>query len=198
MRQITIKFSNRVFYTFVLIGVLILAGVIVYAYGGNQPSVVGHSADEIEPPTGCSSNQVLQWSGSAWQCVNLLDPNSIQISGIGRMYDGEVRGCQGTVDRVKYQAAIRDNKGVLEIRFSAQRYNRDTGWQRTDSLIDSAHYPNTETSLNENEGTLSVTDITEYGDSGPSSYTLMLNCDLFNKSCFTYSCFYFDSWTDIY
>ena len=197
MRQITIKFSNRVFYTFVLIGVLILAGVIVYAYGGNQPSVVGHSADEIEPPTGCSSNQVLQWSGSAWQCVNLLDPNSIQISGIGRMYDGELRGCQMTSSGYgKYQEAIRNNNGVLEIRISGSQAYKDSGWQRSHGASTPGGTFFT-ASLNVGTGVLSM-------NLGPSdsdeAVPLTLLCDLLTKkvSCGGDPCFYFDSWTDLY
>jgi hypothetical protein len=71
MRQIIFKFSNRAWYTFITIGILLLIGVGVYAYGGTQPSVVGHTFGEIQPPTGCTSNQVLQWSGSAWRCATL-------------------------------------------------------------------------------------------------------------------------------
>ncbi|MFH1152001.1 MAG: hypothetical protein V1788_02655 [Nanoarchaeota archaeon] len=65
MRQITIKFSNRVMYTFILFGVLILLsiGFAVYAYGGSSPSVVGHSVGEMD------------WSGT----VPVLNVNSIKL-----------------------------------------------------------------------------------------------------------------------
>ncbi len=54
-------FSNKTFYTLVVIGILIVTGIGVYAYNsGMSPSVMGHSADEIEgvcktDGTGCPS-----------------------------------------------------------------------------------------------------------------------------------------------
>lgn len=70
--RITININKR--YAYVLIGLLILsAGIfIVNAYGGNQPSVAGHSINEVAPPTDCADTQVLSYySTSGWVCVNL-------------------------------------------------------------------------------------------------------------------------------
>ncbi|MFH1151512.1 MAG: hypothetical protein ABIJ14_00040 [Nanoarchaeota archaeon] len=55
MRQITIgkinlQLSNRAIYTLTAMMFVVLVGIgfTVYAYGGSSPSVVGHSAGEIE------------------------------------------------------------------------------------------------------------------------------------------------------
>jgi hypothetical protein len=58
MREITFKFSNRVWYTFIAIGVLLLIGVGVYAYGGTQPTLVGHSAGELSLSGGVNGDAI--------------------------------------------------------------------------------------------------------------------------------------------
>lgn len=48
-KKINFNFSDRWLYTLIAIGILLLAGVGVYAYNsGGPPSEFGHSADEIE------------------------------------------------------------------------------------------------------------------------------------------------------
>jgi hypothetical protein len=71
-RQINIKinFTNRWLYTLIAIGILAIIGVGIYAYGTNNPSVFGHSASELAPPTGCTSGQLLQYNGNTWVCSN--------------------------------------------------------------------------------------------------------------------------------
>ncbi len=50
---IQINLSNRLLYTILAIGVLLIAGIGVYAYGTSDPPTFGHSAGEIdeEDPT---------------------------------------------------------------------------------------------------------------------------------------------------
>ena len=48
VKTIQINLSNKLTYTLTLIGILIVFAWGVIAYGGSQPSVVGHSAGEIE------------------------------------------------------------------------------------------------------------------------------------------------------
>ncbi len=49
VKKIQINMSNKSFYSLIVFGVLILAGIGVYAYNsGADPSVMGHSIDEIE------------------------------------------------------------------------------------------------------------------------------------------------------
>jgi len=70
-RKIQINFTNRWLYTFIAIGILAAVGIGVYAYGTSNPPVFGHSMGELAAPSGCVSNQVLQWSGTSWTCVTL-------------------------------------------------------------------------------------------------------------------------------
>lgn len=67
MRQITFRLSNKMFYTLILIGILIVSSWIVFAYGGNNPPVMGHSLGEIDP---CGDGQILKTSGGSWACVD--------------------------------------------------------------------------------------------------------------------------------
>src|SRR3989304_3181426 len=62
VKQINIVLSNKLFYTFILVGIIFLLAIGVYAYNSayNNPAVMGHSADEIEgvcktDGTGCPS-----------------------------------------------------------------------------------------------------------------------------------------------
>ena len=51
MRQINLQLSNRAIYTLVAMMLVVLVGagiLVVNAYGGSSPSVVGHSAGELE------------------------------------------------------------------------------------------------------------------------------------------------------
>ncbi len=48
VKKIQINMSNKSFYSLIVFGVLILAGIGVYAYGTSNPAVFGHSAGEIE------------------------------------------------------------------------------------------------------------------------------------------------------
>lgn len=50
--------SNRVLYTLIAIGILAIVGIGVYAFGGTQPSVVGHSAGELDLSGGVNGNAV--------------------------------------------------------------------------------------------------------------------------------------------
>jgi len=48
--------------------IIVIVGIgLVVAYGGSQPTVVGHSLGEITMPS-CSEGQVLKMSGGVWAC----------------------------------------------------------------------------------------------------------------------------------
>lgn len=83
--RITVNINKR--YAYLIIGLLILtAGIfIVNAYGGNQPSVVGHSINEVAPPTDCADTQVLSYyKTSGWICTNLpIDTDTWRPRGKG-------------------------------------------------------------------------------------------------------------------
>jgi len=51
--NLSIKFGNKTFYTLIaIISLLIIAGVVYAYHSGSQPSVFGHSAEEIEVEVG--------------------------------------------------------------------------------------------------------------------------------------------------
>ena len=68
--MITIKLSNKVAYTLIAVLAILTISLVVYAFGGNNPSYVGHTFSEIEPPSGCSAGQILSWDGSNWVCID--------------------------------------------------------------------------------------------------------------------------------
>lgn len=70
VKKIQINMSNKSFYSLIVFGVLALVCIGVYAYGGSNPAIHGHSINELAPPVGCSAGQVLGWSGTSWQCVD--------------------------------------------------------------------------------------------------------------------------------
>ena len=57
-KKFQINFSNKLFYTLVAIGIFIAIGIGVYAYGGSQPSVFGHSAGELNLSEGVNGNAI--------------------------------------------------------------------------------------------------------------------------------------------
>jgi len=59
--------SNRLLYTLITIGILVILGVGVYAYT-NPTTKVGHDYSELQP---CGANQILKTNtaGTAWTCV---------------------------------------------------------------------------------------------------------------------------------
>jgi len=71
VKKIQINISNKSFYTFVVAIVLIALGVVVYAQSLPNP---GHTAAQIQPPSGCLAGEVLSWTGTAWDCINVTTP----------------------------------------------------------------------------------------------------------------------------
>jgi hypothetical protein len=61
--------SNKLAYTLIVIALVIGLGVGVIAWGGYNPSVMGHSAGELAAPSGCTANQVLTYNGTTWRCA---------------------------------------------------------------------------------------------------------------------------------
>lgn len=69
-----VKSSNRLVYFLVTLGILVLVGVGVYAYGTTNPAAFGHTMGEMAPPSPCTANQYLQFDGTNWKCVGLPAP----------------------------------------------------------------------------------------------------------------------------
>ena len=68
--NIRINFTNRFLYTFVAFILILIIGVIVFAQTPGVAPNPGHLIDEFAPPTGCGTNQVLQWDGVNWICAD--------------------------------------------------------------------------------------------------------------------------------
>ncbi len=73
MVNININFSNKWLYSLIIIFVVVVAGFVVNAYGGNNPEEMGHTFSEIAPPEGCVAEQFLMWNGSSWVCEDAID-----------------------------------------------------------------------------------------------------------------------------
>jgi hypothetical protein len=65
--HVNINLSNRWFYTIIIIGILAIIGIGVYAYGTSNPSIFGHSLNELER---CAEGQTLIVNESTWICVD--------------------------------------------------------------------------------------------------------------------------------
>jgi len=64
IKKLQINFTDKWFYTFVVVISLIVIGVFVYAVAPNP----GHDITQIAEPSGCSADQFLKWTGSSWTC----------------------------------------------------------------------------------------------------------------------------------
>jgi hypothetical protein len=78
-REVFKNISNKFAYTIITLCIMILLAIGVYAYGTSSPSVFGHSIGEVAPPTSCTANQVLTWTGSAWACTTASVNHAIAI-----------------------------------------------------------------------------------------------------------------------
>jgi len=91
--NIQINFTNRFLYTFVAFIFILIIGVAVYALTPGVAPNPGHLFDEFAPPTGCGTNQVLQWDGTNWVCTDLSSGGSSpwSVSGSTVSYSGDVK-----------------------------------------------------------------------------------------------------------
>jgi hypothetical protein len=81
-REVFKNISNKFAYTIITLCIMILLAIGVYAYGTSSPSVFGHSIGELAPPTSCTANQILTWTGSAWACTTPSSASSTEIDWI--------------------------------------------------------------------------------------------------------------------
>ncbi len=61
--------SNRLAYTIISVLVIILLAMGVYAMTAGVAPNPGHTLDTVSAPTGCAASEILQWTGTAWDCV---------------------------------------------------------------------------------------------------------------------------------
>ncbi len=69
--QINLRFNNRVLYSIIILGVLILITFGVWAFGGNNPSLVGHSAGELDLSAGVNGPVTFKGNVNFWKTVNV-------------------------------------------------------------------------------------------------------------------------------
>lgn len=69
--------SNKLAYASIVLGFVLLVVIGVDAYGTNNPAVFGHTLDEVDPPIGCQSGEVLLWTASGWDCRNMINANLV-------------------------------------------------------------------------------------------------------------------------
>jgi len=79
--MVKFRIQNKLMYTLLVILTIVVIAIGINAYGTNppNPSTMGHTFEELTPPTGCASNQVVQWTGTTWACVT---PSSGDINGV--------------------------------------------------------------------------------------------------------------------
>ena len=63
------KISNRILYTFIILGIIAILTFGAYALTGGVAPNPGHLITDIAPPSGCSSGQFLEFSGGTWICA---------------------------------------------------------------------------------------------------------------------------------
>ena len=68
--NIKVNFTNRFIYTFIAFILILIIGIIVFAQTPGVAPNPGHLVNEFAPPAGCLTNQVLQWDGANWVCVD--------------------------------------------------------------------------------------------------------------------------------
>ena len=95
--KIQINFTNRFLYTFVAFIILSIIGVGVFALTPGVAPNPGHLIDDVAPPAGCGTDQILKWDGSLWICI---DSSTLQERVTGSCSPGEsirVINSDGTV-----------------------------------------------------------------------------------------------------
>jgi hypothetical protein len=87
--KIKTRFSNRLLYTFITLGILILVAGGVYAYqltGTATPSTMGHTSNEIDFSTGASSALFSTYHGTDIGPYAQTQLNKWGLSSAGTMY----------------------------------------------------------------------------------------------------------------
>jgi len=74
-----INLSNKVAYTFIAFGIIILLGIGINALVPGQTPNPGHNIQNIGPPTPCVAGYYLQFNGTDWICAE--GPQAIPSGG---------------------------------------------------------------------------------------------------------------------
>ncbi len=90
IKKLQINFTDKWFYTFVVVISLIIIGVGVYALTPGGSGDPGHNIDSVGPPSGCVANEYLQWDGSVWTCAeggSGGDMSNVAFTNISETFD---------------------------------------------------------------------------------------------------------------
>ncbi len=89
VKKLQINFTDKWFYTFVVVISLIVIGIGVYAVNPGESGDPGHNIDSIGPPIACDTDQYLQWTGSVWTCVEggSGDMSNVAFTNISETFD---------------------------------------------------------------------------------------------------------------
>jgi len=68
--------SNKLAYTLIALSCIILLGMGVYAITPGVAPDPGHLLSSIAPPENCGPNEILTWTGTAWDCVTPVTPSN--------------------------------------------------------------------------------------------------------------------------
>ena len=122
--NIQINLTNKLFYTFVVIIVVLALGIGVYAFGGSTPSTVGHSAGELDLSGGVNGDAIFNGNvgiGTSTPAANLDINGNILASDIAATtFLGDGSRLTNLKIRVTSQAACDlTNDGLLRYRSDA-------------------------------------------------------------------------------
>jgi len=83
-KKIEVRIPNWVFYFLAVFILIVAIGVGVYAYNpssSGNPATMGHSLNEIAPPTPCTVGQYLQRAPTTlgWACASPTVPGSCVV-----------------------------------------------------------------------------------------------------------------------
>jgi len=85
--MVKIVLTKKLFYSIIILFGILCLSIGVYAFGGNNPSVMGHSMGELAPPSGSG---IVMFSSGSWINTANLPPT-----------------CTGDTDTLKYNSATR-------------------------------------------------------------------------------------------
>jgi hypothetical protein len=108
---INISLSNKAIYLLVGVFILIIAVGLVYAFGGNQPNIMGHTLSEIQMPS-CNNGEALIKTVDGWGC------GAVGGGGDGVTQISEGTGITLSPNPIIGTGTISANTGYLQRRIS--------------------------------------------------------------------------------
>ena len=110
--------------------ILVLAGVVVFALTPGVAEDPGHVITSVAPPTGCSTDQVLQWTGTAWSCVTLPSGGGSSLWTDGGTYLSTTKDIEVQGNDIRSGLSGTDNKRAV-INLEVKELDRVCYWSDT-------------------------------------------------------------------